>query len=74
MTGRVTEDRQIVLDSPIPVPAANRVRVLVLLEGEEDIPESEWQRFLSTNPAFADVVADEADYTMEDGKPFRAEG
>jgi hypothetical protein len=72
-TGCITEDHQVVLDAPVPLPAPHRVRVFIFPE-EEDIPEDEWMRFLSTNPAFAEVVNDEGVYTLEDGEPFVAEG
>lgn len=67
----INEQRQLVLDEPLPVTGPARVRVIILLPGEADIDEKEWLRLGSVNSAFDFLNAPEEDiYTLADGRPF----
>lgn len=47
------------------------VRVLILVEEEEDIDEKSWLKALSKNPSFDFLAEAEQDiYTSKHGKPF----
>ena len=74
-TGVVDAKHQIVLDEPLPIAQATRVRVIVLFPDDTEIDEAEWLRAAATNPAF-DFLRDPAEdiYTVEDGKPFHDQG
>jgi hypothetical protein len=70
-TGTVTENGQLILDEPVPVPAGTRVRLVILLEDEADLDEREWLRAAAANPAFDFLNDPEEDiYTLADGEPF----
>ena len=71
MTGTVTENGQLILDEPVPVPAGTRVRLVILLDDEADLDEREWLRTAAANPAFDFLHDPEEDiYTLADGEPF----
>jgi len=74
-TGIIDAGHQIVLDEPLPIAQATRVRVIVLFPDDTEIDESEWLRAAATNPAF-EFLKDPAEdiYTIEDGKPFHDQG
>ncbi|MGB3683538.1 MAG: hypothetical protein WA990_13760 [Rubrobacteraceae bacterium] len=73
-TGTVDERRQLHLDEPLPVAAAGKVRVIVLIS-EEDAEDEEWSRAAATNPAFGFLNDPEEDvYTPEDGRSFGDQG
>ena len=74
ITANITKRDQLQLEQPLPPEAKGRVRVLIMLPDEEDIPEAEWLHAASTNPVFQFLNDPEEDiYTEEDGKPFEAE-
>ncbi len=74
-TGSITEQRQLVLDEPLPVAGPTRVRVIVLLREEIDAAEKEWLRSAAINPALDFLKSPAEDiYTLVDGRPFHDEG
>lgn len=74
-TGRIHESNQLLLDTPLPMEATGRVRVIVLFEEATDWNESEWLKAASANPAFAFLNDPGEDiYTVEDGRPFHDQG
>jgi len=74
-TGIIDDQRQLILDEPLPVAGPTRVRVIILLSEEVDIDEVEWLRAAATNPAFDFLKEPEEDiYTLADGRPFRDQG
>jgi hypothetical protein len=73
-TATVDENRQIHLDTPLPIAGPLRVKVIVLYPLAEDIDEATWVYVASHNPAFASLHAASEDiYTVQDGKPFDVE-
>jgi hypothetical protein len=74
-TATIDKERGLVLDEPLPVAGPKRVRVIILLPGEEEMDEKEWLRAATTNPAF-EFLNDPAEdiYSVADGSPFRDEG
>jgi len=74
-TATINKQRQLVLDEPLPIAGPKRVRIIVLLPEENDIPEDEWLRAAGTNSAFDFLKEPGEDiYTLEDGKPFHDQG
>jgi hypothetical protein len=69
--GRIDENSQLHLETPLAIPGPSRVRVLILVPEVEDLEEKDWLRAASQNPAFA-FLNDPAEdvYTLADGKPF----
>ena len=72
--------QRLVLDQPLPLADASRVRVIVLMpeEAEEvensEIDEQSWLRAAAASPSFAFLAEPEEDiYTLQDGRPFRDE-
>jgi hypothetical protein len=75
-TATVNAPQTLHLDEPLP-PGAQRVRVIVLLNGEEyddsEISEEEWLKASSRLQALDFLNGEGEDiYTWEDGKPFNA--
>ena len=71
VTGTVNEERQLRLDSSLPISGPLRVRVIVLYPPEEELEESDWIRAAARNRAFDFLKEPEEDiYTLVDGKPF----
>jgi hypothetical protein len=74
-TGTLTAQGQIQLDHPLPQSKSSRVRVIVLMEEDEDLDEQAWLSAVSSNPSFAFLGDLEEDiYTLEDGHPVNHEG
>ena len=75
ITGIIDDQRQLILDEPLPVTGPTRVRVIILLPDDADIDELAWLQGASGNPAF-DFLKDSAEdiYTLQDGKPFNDQG
>jgi hypothetical protein len=71
-TGVVDEQHQLRLDTPLPIPGASRVRVIVLWPEPAELDEADWLRAASVNPVF-DFLKEETEnvYTVHDGKPFQ---
>ena len=73
-TATVDENRQIHLDTPLPIAGPLRVRVIVLYPLADDIDETTWLYAASRNPAFTSLAdASEDIYSRDDGKPFKPE-
>ena len=74
-TGVVDAQHQLRLDKPLPIAGQSRVRVIVLVPEDADIPETAWTKTAATSPAF-DFLKDAAEdiYTAADGKPFHDQG
>ena len=74
-TGVVDAQHQLRLDKPLPIAGQSRVRVIVLVPEETDIPETVWSRAAAASPAF-DFLKEAAEdiYTAADGKPFHDQG
>jgi hypothetical protein len=76
-TGVIDEERQLRLDTPLPVVGPSRVRIIVLFPEEEyeEISEPEWLHAAATSPAFDFLREPEEDiYTLADGRPFDDKG
>lgn len=74
MTGCIGENpQQLQLDHPLPIYGPKRVRVIVLIEDDNEWDEAEWLKAAARNPAF-DFLNDPAEdiYSLSDGKPFPA--
>jgi hypothetical protein len=70
-TGIIDEQHRLCLDSALPIAGPSRVRVIILINEEDDISELEWRRAAATNPAFDFIAHPEEDiYSPQDGKPF----
>jgi hypothetical protein len=74
-TGIVDAQHQLRLDAPLPIPGQSRVRVIVLVPDNEEIPEAVWAKAVSASPSF-EFLKESAEevYTATDGKPFHDEG
>jgi hypothetical protein len=74
-SGIIDAQCQLVLDDPLPIAGPRRVRVIILLPGEDDIDEAEWLQAAAANSAF-DFLKDPSEdiYTIDDGKPFHDPG
>ena len=73
MTATIDEQRQLRLDSALPITGPMRVKVIVLYPLAEELSETEWLQAAARNPAFASLHdASEDIYTLDDGKPFDA--
>jgi hypothetical protein len=74
-TGIVDAEHQLHLDEPLPIAGQSRVRVIVLVPEETDIPETAWTKAVTASPDF-DFLKDAAEdiYTAADGKPFHDQG
>ncbi len=67
----VDEEDRLILDERLPLQAKARVRVLIFIPEEEDIPEDEWLQAASKNPVFSFLEEPEEDiYSLADGRPF----
>ena len=71
ITGHITEDNELKLDSALPVLPPQKVRVIVMFPADDDIGEDEWLYAAAKNPAF-NVLHDPAEdiYTLDDGTPI----
>ncbi len=68
--GTIEEDRRVRLDEPLPPGLAGRVRLIILVEGD-DPSEREWLQAAAHGGAFDFLNAPEEDlYTLRDGRPF----
>ena len=75
VTGQVDRNGQLHLDESLPLIGPSRVRVILLFEDSDDIPEQEWLRAAARNPEFQFLKDSEEDvYTLADGKPFNDQG
>ena len=71
VTGTVDENRQLQLDSSLPIPGPMRVRVIVLYPITSEWDETEWLQAAARSPAFDFLGNSEEDiYSLADGKPF----
>ena len=71
IAGTIDEQRQLHLDTPLPIAGPTRVRVIILIPDQSDIDEHEWLQAAANNPAFDFLKDSEEDiYTLADGKPF----
>ncbi len=67
----VDKEDRLILDERLPLQAKARVRVLIFIPEEEDIPEDEWLQAASKNPVFSFLEDPEEDiYSLADGRPF----
>lgn len=68
--GTIEEGRRVRLDEPLPIGVGNRVRLIILVAGDEP-SEQEWLHAARQGGAFDFLNAtDEERYTLRDGKPF----
>lgn len=75
MTATIDDERRLLLDAPLPENASGRVRLIILFADDSEISETEWLRAASTSPSYAFLRDPKEDiYTLNDGKPFNAEG
>lgn len=69
--GTIDDKTHITLDEPLPDIGRKRIKLIVLIPEEEEIPEDIWLRAAGANQAFSFLKEAEEDiYTLEDGKPF----
>ena len=74
-TGTIDSRHNLILDEPLPIAGRKKVRVLILMNTEDDIDEDDWLRAASRNPAFTFLDDPEEDiYTSDDGRPFNDQG
>jgi hypothetical protein len=74
-TGVVDAQHQLRLDKPLPIAGQSRVRVIVLVPEETDIPEPAWASAAAASPAFDFLKETGEDiYTTADGQPFHDQG
>lgn len=74
-TGTLNTQGQLQLDHPQPQAKPSRVRIILLLDEDNDLTSVEWESAIATNPSFAFLHDSEEDiYTLEDGKPASYEG
>jgi hypothetical protein len=71
MTGTVDTEHRLVLDETLPITGPTRVRVIVLVENQDEVTEAAWLKSVATNESF-DFLKDEREdiYSLADGKPF----
>lgn len=71
MNGTIDKDKHLILDENLPVEGPKRVKVIILMQEEEQISEDEWLKAGASNEVF-DFLKDQSEdiYTLEDGKPF----
>lgn len=71
MTGTVDTEHRLVLDETLPITGPTRVRVIVLVENQDEVTEAAWLKSAAANAAF-DFLKDEREdiYSVDDGKPF----
>ncbi len=71
ITGTVDTEHRLVLDETLPITGPTRVRVIVLVENQDDVTEAAWLKSAATNASF-DFLKDvrEDIYSLADGKPF----
>ncbi len=68
--GTIEHERRVLLDEPLPLGVAGRVRVLILID-EDELSERDWMRAAAHGGSFDFLNAPGEDiYTLEDGKPF----
>jgi hypothetical protein len=74
LTGMIDENRQLRLDSQLPIGGPMAVRVIVLYPTGDEFDELKWLEAAAANPAF-DFLNDPAEdiYTLADGKPVQDE-
>ena len=71
VTGTVDEHKRLHLDAPLPFAVPSRVRVIILIPGQDDMDDLEWLRTAAASPAFDFLKEPEEDvYTFVDGNPF----
>ncbi len=75
VSGRIDAEGHLQLDEPLGAVKPGVVRVIVLIDENDEIGEREWLSAASKNPAFDFLKHPEEDiYTLSDGKPFYDEG
>jgi len=73
--GTVEEKRRLLLDESLPLNMQERVRVIILLEGDSEISEREWLEAAALNRSFEFLHDPEEDiYRATDGEPFGEQG
>lgn len=70
-SGTLDDQNHITLDESLPELGSKRVRIIVLVPENDDIPEPEWLHAATNSSAFDFLKESKEDiYTLEDGKPF----
>ena len=69
--GTVDTEHRLVLDETLPIVGPTRVRVIVLVDNQDEVTEVAWLKSTTVNAAF-DFLKDEREdiYSLADGKPF----
>lgn len=74
-TATVKDNKQLILDTPMPHLGKGKVKLIILFPDEDDINETEWLSSASENPAFDFLKNSGEDiYTHADGRPFNDKG
>jgi hypothetical protein len=70
-SGTLTKKGIIKLDDDINLKKSRKVKVIILLENDDDIDESEWIKSVSENPA-QDILNEEIEhiYAVKDSKAY----
>lgn len=70
--GSLDKQHRLVLDDYLEIPTNTRLKVIVLIQEQEDISEKLWLTAAAGNPAFQDLGDPAEDiYSSGDGRPFR---
>lgn len=70
-TGTIQNNNQLVLDTPVQNHNQEKVKLIILLNEDDDITDTDWMKSASKNPELNflhDPIEDI--YTNEDGKAF----
>ena len=71
MTGTVDTEHRLILDATLPIAGPTRVRVIVLVDNQDEVTETTWLKAAAANAAFNFLKDDSEDiYSLTDGKPF----
>ncbi|MBW8048878.1 MAG: hypothetical protein FVQ77_00765 [Cytophagales bacterium] len=70
-TGNIDSSGILKLNNPVNLKNSKNVRVIILINEENEIEEKLWNKAISNNPAFEFLKAKEEDiYSFKDGKPY----
>ena len=71
-TGNIDKPGLLILDKKIDVDKKKQLKVIILINEDDEISESSWLTGLSSNPAFDFLKEDNENiYSLVDGKSFK---
>lgn len=72
-TATIDKKHRLVLDEYLEIPASAKVKVIILINDQNDIPEGLWLKAAATNSVFDDLSDPSEDiYSNKDGKVFHS--